>query len=559
MKAFKNINLGKKIGIGFTILVVMFIGLNVYSLSQMKTLSSLTEQLYKHPLAVSNAVRDINYEIVLIQRWMKDIVLANNNTQIKEAQEAIQRAQEKTLKSFHILEERFLGDTNKLEEAKQIFIKWKPIRDEVIASLSRGEKEKAADITRNKGAKYVQLMNTKMSYLVSFADNKAETFFQHAISVEKSVFLSSISLLVIITILSIIFVFVISKEITTSINSFKTGLLNFFKYINKERVKAELINVESEDEIGQMAFLVNENIAKTENMLEENKLLLEEIKNVIQEAKNGLFDKRITKNTTDTSLQELKNVFNNMLDVISTNVGSDINKLRDVLHSFSRYDFSQRIYPAHADMEKGINEMADVIVSMISQNINDADFLANNSIELTTFTSKLTQTVEEQSRSLEVVPQAIANISASLENTSEQSMQMASQSEDIKSVVQIISEIAEQTNLLALNAAIEAARAGEHGRGFAVVADEVRKLAEKTQKSLSDINVNVGTLAQSIVDIGDDITRQTKEIRQIDELVVDIGKFNSVNLEIAVDAGSITESIQNISSKIKKETSNKII
>jgi methyl-accepting chemotaxis protein len=210
-------------------------------------------------------------------------------------------------------------------------------------------------------------------------------------------------------------------------------------------------------------------------------------------------------------------------------------------------------------MEKGINEMADVIGSMITQNINDADSLAKTSIGLTTFTSKLIQTIQEQSRSLESVPPAIAKISEGLENTLDQSIQMASQSEDIKTVVQIISEIAEQTNLLALNAAIEAARAGEHGRGFAVVADEVRKLAEKTQKSLSDITLNVNTLAQSIVDIGDDITVQTNEIEQINELVANIGKFNNINLEIAIDAGHITKSIQNISSKIEKETANKII
>ncbi|XXF39737.1 methyl-accepting chemotaxis protein [Sulfurimonas sp. NW7] len=148
---------------------------------------------------------------------------------------------------------------------------------------------------------------------------------------------------------------------------------------------------------------------------------------------------------------------------------------------------------------------------------NKLDTVEESTVTVTEDLQTTSNFLEEFISKLSTVVESIEEGSSQQQELVQKVSELTEQAKNIKDVLEIISDIADQTNLLALNAAIEAARAGEHGRGFAVVADEVRKLAERTQKSLSEISANVNLITQNVVEIAEETQHTSQSMDQIAE------------------------------------------
>jgi len=187
------------------------------------------------------------------------------------------------------------------------------------------------------------------------------------------------------------------------------------------------------------------------------------------------------------------------------------------------------------------------------------DKATQNTININT---EILQAVEESKQNKEEMIEAnnmlnnardeIVDLTAIVQSTAEGEAELAINIENlakdmdqVKEVLSVISDIADQTNLLALNAAIEAARAGEHGRGFAVVADEVRKLAERTQKTLTEINATINIIVQSSSAASEHMSINSKQMDQLVKMSVDVeGKINKTT-EIVNNATQVSDKTVN--------------
>lgn len=511
MFRMKDMKIGMRLGLGFGLVILLFIIAVVVTSLLLNNVYKSSLQVKDESLPYALLAKDLSFHIVLVQQHLTDVSATHNTEGYKEAAESAKKLKEgiEKLKTMYRREDD-KQSLERMNEIENIFNQYYE-KGKMMAHAYVTQGVQAGNVLMDDFDKTAELLTSKVGEFekqqVSEANEMTERILR---ATGKSKFvLFAISCLVLLV--SVAIAVFISKSITRPV----AEAVNVSRQLAGGNLTVD-IAVDSKCETGQ---------------------LLEAMKNMVGKLKGIMSD---LKSTAD-SVASASNQLSASSEQMSRGVTEQSGKASQIATSS--------------------NEMSQTVVD-----------IAKNASNIASAASDATKTAQGGG---DIVNKSVEEVKAIADTVSETSKMLSSlgeRSKQIGDIVSVINDIADQTNLLALNAAIEAARAGEQGRGFAVVAGEVRKLAEKTAKATSEIGDMIKSIQDEVekavasmngvterVNIGVELSTQAGNalhdiVKSVNHLQTMVQQIASATEEMSTVSETISGDIETIAS-VLKETS----
>ena len=430
-----HFKISTRLAMGFGLLLTLLTAFALLAIWNMQTLAGLTEKLYRHPMAVSNAILAADGNIVRMHRGIRDVALAADEAELRQAEEAIAGFEKQVATDMDIVRERFLGPKSMVEDIQRPLGEWKPIRERIIALKREGRNQEAVQLIKSEGTRKTTEVFKAVQALKEWALNKGASFHAEAQASRDRM------VLIFLTVggLSVVFAAVVGYRVSKSVTRPLESALAAATAIAAGDLTGS-IETAGRDEVG---------------------LLLGAMAAMQERLRHVALQIRSSAGELASAAQQLS-------------VNSE-----QVARS------SDEQSSAASAMSSAVEQMT-VSIGQVGENARNAETVSAESGQLS----------DEGTRVILQAVEGMGRIAGSVQESSVTITDLEQKSSEIFGIAGVIREIADQTNLLALNAAIEAARAGEAGRGFAVVADEVRGLAERTRQSTEEISRMLATIQQ---------------------------------------------------------------
>jgi methyl-accepting chemotaxis protein len=484
-KLLRNIKIGWKFAIALTITSILFVVSAVFIFTQMEDVEEDIATLERRG---DRAVKTTEMASLFRSKDTRiaDYINTPNEKYIEEFQERRE--------SFNVLQEELKAKMDSAEEEELFNViasNDEQINDlflnEIVPAASSGDTSKALS-NRQEAQSLRSETVDRLTELRGLINEQRQTAIQQA----KDSLMESVRFLVISIIISVvigtIILVVVSRVVRVNLNK----VAEMAKEVSEGNLKVEESKYEGKDEIGQLSLAMNNMLASLREMVGKITSVSETVTSQSEELTQSAGEVKEGSTQVAATMQELSSGAESQAD--------DSTKLSESMTSF---------------VEK---------IKEANTNGKDISKASNEVLGLTEQGSQLMKSSISQMNTIDIIVKEAVEKVKGLDN----------QSKEISKLVGVIQAIADQTNLLALNAAIEAARAGEHGKGFAVVADEVRKLAEQVSLSISDITGIVEGIQQESDAVAISLESGYKEVGKGTQQIHETGEtFDSISHSIS--------------------------